>query len=55
MGEQYAQKYWLTTWVNNEKAIGFYKYIGFSDIGIIFFDLDGEKHENRVLAYNPLK
>ena len=46
----YGKTFWLSTWVHNEKAIGFYKHLGFVDRGQRYFALDGELHENRVLA-----
>ena len=48
---QFGGRYWLSTWVHNDPAIGFYKKQGFRDIGEVFFQLGGEQHENRVLAY----
>ncbi|GAB3251702.1 GNAT family N-acetyltransferase [Chitinimonas naiadis] len=44
-------KLWLTTWVHNTQAIGFYRAFGFTDIGATWFEMEGEQHENRVLAY----
>ena len=41
---------WLTTWIQNHPAISFYKNFGLTSIGSTMFDLDGEKHENIVLA-----
>ena len=49
--ENFGKNFWLHTWVNNQNAIEFYQYLGFKDIGEMFFELDGEKHENRVLAF----
>jgi len=43
---------WLHTWINNHNALGFYDYLGFKDVGNMYFDLEGEKHENRVLVLN---
>ncbi len=48
---QYGGSFWLSTWVNNDKAIGFYKHLGFIDIGYTYFELNNERHENRVLAF----
>ncbi len=48
---RFGSKYWLSTWVYNKKAIEFYKHLGFEDIGKIYFELEGEKHENRVLQF----
>ena len=47
---QFGSSLWISTWVQNKEAIGFYKYLGFKDIGSTQFDLEGEQHENRVLA-----
>ncbi len=49
--KRFGQKFWLSTWIKNENAIGFYKHIGFKDIGQKFFKLEDELHENRVLAF----
>ena len=49
--ENIGNNFWLHTWVNNQNALEIYKYLGFKDIGEMFFELDGEKHENRVLAF----
>lgn len=43
--------YWLSTWVHNEKAIGFYKHLGFLDIGCKNFQIEGASHKNRILAF----
>ncbi|BCE00834.1 GNAT family N-acetyltransferase [Marinicellulosiphila megalodicopiae] len=48
---QFGNTCWLTAWVFNENAIGFYKHIGFKDIGMKHFELEGELHENRILAF----
>jgi ribosomal protein S18 acetylase RimI-like enzyme len=50
----YKPVYWLTTWSQNIEAIGFYQHLGFNDIGVSYFELDGEQHENRVLGYSEL-
>jgi len=46
-----GSKLWLSTWVHNAPAIGYYLAFGFNDIGQTWFELDGQQHENRVLAY----
>ncbi len=51
---RFGANFWLSTWIHNEKAIGFYKSLGFKDIGQIHFKLGNELHENRVLAYKCL-
>ena len=48
---RFGDAFWLNVWVHNEQAIGFYTSFGFEDIGRTDFDLDGELHENRVLAF----
>ncbi|MFA8343457.1 MAG: GNAT family N-acetyltransferase [Rhodothermaceae bacterium] len=52
MMAKYGNNCWLSALVHNSNAISFYKHLGFKDIGEIYFELDGEKHENRVLSYN---
>lgn len=46
----YGTPLWLSTWIDNEKAIKFYRKAGFEIIGELNFDLDGEKHENHVFS-----
>jgi GNAT superfamily N-acetyltransferase len=41
---------WLTPWVHNHRALGFYQRRGYGDFGLMYFTFDGESHENRVLA-----
>lgn len=48
---RYGSTFWLSTWIHNEKAIGFYQHLGFVDIGKKYFELEGESHCNRVLAF----
>ncbi len=52
VAEQHGGNYWLTTWLHNVEGLSFYRHIGFKDIDVSYFELDGEMHENRVLAYN---
>jgi diamine N-acetyltransferase len=40
---------WLTAWVHNARALGFYASHGYEDIGLDWFETEGERHENRVL------
>lgn len=47
--------FWLSTWHKNISAIAFYKHLGFEDLGQTYFELDGERHANRVLALNRVK
>ncbi|OLQ87900.1 hypothetical protein BIY21_16520 [Vibrio ponticus] len=51
---QYGASFWLSTWVNNQKASDFYRKLGFYHVGNLSFDLDGELHENHVLAYKEI-
>ncbi len=52
MAARYGGRFWLSTWAHNWNAINFYKHMGFIDIGHKDFELEGELHENRVLAFN---
>jgi GNAT superfamily N-acetyltransferase len=45
-----ASAMWLTPWVHNHRALQFYAKHGYRDLGTTWFDLDGERHENRVLC-----
>jgi ribosomal protein S18 acetylase RimI-like enzyme len=40
----------LTTNSNNGRAIAFYAKHGYTQVGITFFELDNEKHENVALV-----
>ena len=41
---------WLKTWFRNANALAFYRAVGFVDVGITHFELEGARHENRVLV-----
>ena len=41
---------WLNTWIGNARALAFYARRGDVDVGSMFFEMDGERHEDRVLA-----
>ena len=41
---------WLTPWVHNLRALRFYASRGYADFGATWFEFEGERHENRVLA-----
>ena len=41
---------WLACWEQNDRAIGFYKALGFIEHGESFFDLDGEQYRNVTLV-----
>jgi len=45
-----ASVLWLTPWVHNTRALGFYARQGYADHGQTWFTFEGESHENRVLA-----
>ncbi len=40
---------WLSVLYSNERALKFYYKNGFKDVGRIYFEMDGNKYENRVL------
>lgn len=41
---------WLTPWVHNARARHFYAREGYADIGLTWFEFEGERHENRLLT-----
>ena len=47
--ELYKYNIWLSVWIENQKALRFYKHLGFVEDGELFFDLYGEKIRNIVL------
>lgn len=47
---QHGAPYWLSTWINNHKAINFYRNLGFKVVGELNFDLKGELHKNYVFS-----
>jgi ribosomal protein S18 acetylase RimI-like enzyme len=49
-GEAGSEVLWLTPWVHNYRALGFYASRGFKDYGLTYFRFEGESHENRVYA-----
>lgn len=51
----YGAPFWLSVWVNNLDAIGFYNRLGFETIGELSFALQGEQHRNHILACTGLK
>lgn len=49
---RYGGVFWLSTWVENKAGIGFYKHLGFVDVGRVDFRLsESETAENRVLVF----
>lgn len=48
--EAAADWVWLTPWVGNHRALGFYARRGYADFGQTWYDIEGELHENRFLA-----
>ncbi len=49
-GARGAALLWLTPWVHNHRARGFYAAQGYEDWGVDWFCFEGESHENRVVA-----
>lgn len=47
---RFGRPYWLSTWIHNTPAIGFYQHVDLKQVGITYFELDGEQHENLVFA-----
>jgi diamine N-acetyltransferase len=41
---------WLAAWAGNDKALAFYEALGYRDIGVTEYVIDGIGHENRVLC-----
>ncbi len=42
---------WLSAYSQNERALGFYKHFGFTDIGKTYFKMKENEYENRVLIF----
>ena len=40
---------WLATWSENERAIGFYRALGFEDVGTQYFQLGPDRHLDLVM------
>jgi diamine N-acetyltransferase len=45
---------WMTPWVHNHRALHFYAREGYADVGLTWFEFEGEHHENRLLT-RPLQ
>ena len=43
---------WLTVYSGNQYAINFYKRQSYKDIGKMYFEMGGEKYENRIMYKN---
>jgi len=41
---------WLEVWIENERALHFYERHAYDDVGSAYFELDGRRHESRVLV-----
>ena len=41
---------WLTAWAGNQRALNFYRALGFVDMGATTYVIDGQGFENRVLT-----
>jgi len=48
--ERGAQSVWLTAWVENRRALGFYAAQGYHDVGSDTYVFQGDEYENRVLV-----
>ncbi len=46
----YQPALWLTSWVGNTNALGFYKSRGYEDVGATEYVIEGKGYENRVLC-----
>jgi ribosomal protein S18 acetylase RimI-like enzyme len=44
-----ASALWLTCWVGNQRALGFYRQHAYVDVGLTTFQMEGEMIANRVL------
>lgn len=46
---------WLTVYHENERAIKFYKRNKFKELGSTYFEMDGNKYENRIMIFEIKK
>ena len=46
---------WLSAWEGNAGALRFYRREGASLLGETWFELDGQRHRNEVLGWEPLQ
>jgi diamine N-acetyltransferase len=40
---------WLSAWVNNANALAFYSHLGYQDVGLANYVIQGQSFENRIL------
>jgi len=45
-----ASKLWLTAWVKNLRALGFYAALGYVEVGMTMYRFEDEAHENRLFV-----
>lgn len=45
-----APSIWLTAWVGNARALLFYASVGYEDVGVTPYLIEGRAYENRVFA-----
>lgn len=45
-----AQHVWLTAWSGNTRALDFYPALGYRDVGVTRYMIEGKAYENRVFA-----
>jgi ribosomal protein S18 acetylase RimI-like enzyme len=41
---------WLTAWVGNLRARDFYRTLGYKDVGVTQYVIEGQEYENRILV-----
>ena len=51
IGQLEGPDFWLSTWIGNVEAQAFYNHLGFQDIGMRYFLLGDEQHENRIFVH----
>lgn len=49
-GRYGAAAVWLTAWVENKRAVGYYARRGYADVGESPYTFEGESYENRVFV-----
>lgn len=49
-GTQGAAALWLTAWVENARAVGYYPKRGYADVGASTYTFEGDDYENRVFV-----